>query len=107
MFSRREATEDEGEGRQEQVSAVAVGVAIGGPWRGRRGAASRRAAAWGLAAADKAAARHGLSFACSPSCSAALPRVAWPNGLFFAGKWTQRYFLVGVLSSQPNFPFSS
>jgi hypothetical protein len=39
MLSRRKAAEDEGEGRQEQVSAVAVGVAIGGPWRGRRGAA--------------------------------------------------------------------
>jgi hypothetical protein len=41
MFSRRKAAEDEegDEGRQEQVSAVAVGVAIGGPWPGRRGAA--------------------------------------------------------------------
>lgn len=41
MFSRRKAADDEegDEGRQEQVSAVAVGVAIGGPWPGQRGAA--------------------------------------------------------------------
>jgi len=38
LARRGAAEEHEGEGRQEQESAAAAGVAIGGPWRGRRGA---------------------------------------------------------------------
>lgn len=47
---------------------------------------ARREDARGLDAADKAAARHCLSFARStlPVASALLPRVASPNALFFS-----------------------